>query len=153
MAAAAVAAACSKTLESVFRESTRFYCCHATTSSLGKLQHHRLRSFPCGWQHQTRRALILESAKPIPISESIKSIACRIPIRERKKMSASEVHYFANTLRSTCSILASRWYGTQRPPRITGKSVAKELIFTGGKITGKDDISMGSTSFANGQES
>lgn len=33
--------------------------------------------------------------------------------------------------------------GTQRLPRIVGKSVAKELIFTGRKIVGEDAMSMG----------
>ncbi|KAM7525499.1 hypothetical protein LguiA_015401 [Lonicera macranthoides] len=33
--------------------------------------------------------------------------------------------------------------GTQRLPRLVGRSVAKELIFTGRKITGRDAISMG----------
>ncbi|KAJ4957307.1 hypothetical protein NE237_014090 [Protea cynaroides] len=33
--------------------------------------------------------------------------------------------------------------GTQRLPRVVGRSVAKELIFTGRKINGRDAISMG----------
>ncbi|XP_043717093.1 probable enoyl-CoA hydratase 2, mitochondrial isoform X1 [Telopea speciosissima] len=33
--------------------------------------------------------------------------------------------------------------GTQRLPRLVGRSVAKELIFTGRKINGRDAISMG----------
>ncbi|KAK9274606.1 hypothetical protein L1049_021856 [Liquidambar formosana] len=33
--------------------------------------------------------------------------------------------------------------GTQRLPRLVGKSVAKELIFTGRKINGRDALSMG----------
>ncbi|CAK9185729.1 unnamed protein product [Ilex paraguariensis] len=33
--------------------------------------------------------------------------------------------------------------GTQRLPRLVGKSVAKELIFTGRKIGGRDALSMG----------
>lgn len=33
--------------------------------------------------------------------------------------------------------------GTQRLPRLVGRSVAKELIFTGLKICGRDAVSMG----------
>lgn len=33
--------------------------------------------------------------------------------------------------------------GTQRLPRLVGKSTAKELIFTGRKFDGRDALSMG----------
>lgn len=33
--------------------------------------------------------------------------------------------------------------GTARLPRVVGKSIAKELIFTGGKVSGKDAMSIG----------
>ncbi|KAG5554309.1 hypothetical protein RHGRI_011987 [Rhododendron griersonianum] len=39
--------------------------------------------------------------------------------------------------------LFSRAGGTQRLPRLVGRSVAKELIFTGRKICGRDAVSMG----------
>ncbi|XP_059442695.1 probable enoyl-CoA hydratase 2, mitochondrial isoform X1 [Corylus avellana] len=51
---------------------------------------------------------------------------------------------FAVILFSTNLILAfHRAGGTQRLPRLVGKAVAKELIFTGRKIGGRDAMSMG----------
>lgn len=38
--------------------------------------------------------------------------------------------------------------GTQRLPRLVGKSTAKELIFTGRKIGGSDALSMGMSSWS-----
>lgn len=130
------------------------------------------------------------SAKVMMISSLVPKVFCAgADLKERRKMSPSEVQSFVNTLRSTFSLLEALHIptiaviegaalggglemalscdlricgedavmglpetglaiipgagGTQRLARLVGKSIAKEIIFTGRKIYGKDALSVG----------
>ncbi|XP_021288459.1 probable enoyl-CoA hydratase 2, mitochondrial isoform X2 [Herrania umbratica] len=130
------------------------------------------------------------SAHVVLISSSVPTVFCAgADLKERKKMTASEVHSYVNYLRSTFSLIEELQIptiaviegaalggglemalscdlricgenailglpetglaiipgagGTQRLPRLVGKSIAKELIFTARRIGGRDAMSMG----------
>ncbi|GAV58605.1 ECH domain-containing protein [Cephalotus follicularis] len=130
------------------------------------------------------------SANVVMICSSVPKVFCAgADLKERKTMSASEVHSFVKSLRSTFSFIEALRIptiaviegaalggglemalscdlricgedavlglpetglaiipgagGTQRLPRLVGRSVAKELIFTGRKIVGRDAMSLG----------
>lgn len=130
------------------------------------------------------------SANVVLICSSVPKVFCAgADLKERRKMNASEVESFVNSLRSTFSFLEALDVptiaviegaalggglemalscdiricgddavlglpetglaiipgagGTQRLPRLVGKSVAKELIFTARKISGRDAFSLG----------
>ncbi|KAL8136629.1 hypothetical protein V2J09_002630 [Rumex salicifolius] len=128
------------------------------------------------------RVLLIHSLVP-------KAFCAGADLKERRKMSASEVHSYVNSLRSTfahledlhlptiaviegaalggglelalsCDIRISGEDavmglpetglaiipgagGTQKLPRLVGRSIAKELIFTGRRVSGKDALSLG----------
>ncbi|XAR70516.1 Methylglutaconyl-CoA hydratase [Bertholletia excelsa] len=130
------------------------------------------------------------SANVILICSSVPRVFCAgADLKERKKMSSSEVGAFVKSLRSTFSYLEAIRVptiaviegaalggglemalscdlricgedailglpetglaiipgagGTQRLPRLVGRSVAKELIFTGRRVGGRDAVLMG----------
>lgn len=130
------------------------------------------------------------SAHVVILCSALPKVFCAgADLKERRKMSASEVKVFVNTLRSTFSLLEALSAptiaviegvafggglelslccdlrvcgdaatfampetglaiipgagGTQRLPRLIGRSQAKDLIFTGRKVDGKQAFSMG----------
>ncbi|XP_010919731.1 probable enoyl-CoA hydratase 2, mitochondrial isoform X2 [Elaeis guineensis] len=130
------------------------------------------------------------AANVVMVCSSVPTVFCAgADLKERKKMSSSEVQLFVNSLRTTFSYLEALSIpaiaviegaalggglelvlscdlricgedamfgmpetglaiipgagGTQRLPRVVGRSVAKELIFTGRKIDGKEAFSLG----------
>lgn len=143
-----------------------------------------------GLQHSFEAIQRDSSANVVLICSSVPKVFCAgADLKERRKMNASEVESFVNSLRSTFSFLEALDVptiaviegaalggglemalscdiricgddavlglpetglaiipgagGTQRLPRLVGKSVAKELIFTARKISGCDALSLG----------
>ncbi|XP_022965119.1 probable enoyl-CoA hydratase 2, mitochondrial isoform X2 [Cucurbita maxima] len=129
------------------------------------------------------------SANVMMICSSVPKVFCAgADLKERKKMTASEVHSYVTSLRAaftfleglcipTISVIEGAAFGsglemalacdlriwedaklslpetglaiipgaggTARLPRLVGKSIAKELIFTGRKVSGRDALSIG----------
>ncbi|KAI0489149.1 hypothetical protein KFK09_028991 [Dendrobium nobile] len=112
------------------------------------------------------------SAKVVLVSSSIPRVFCAgADLKERRLMNTSEVEHFVNSLRSTFSSLEALSVptiaviegaalggglemalscdlricagGTQRLPRIVGRSIAKELIYTARRFGGREALSMG----------
>ncbi|XP_031262287.1 probable enoyl-CoA hydratase 2, mitochondrial [Pistacia vera] len=147
-----------------------------------------------GLKHKFETISEDSSAKVVMISSSVPKVFCAgADLKERRAMSASEIHFFVNSLRSTFSFLEALPVptiaviegaalggglemalacdlrvcgedavlglpetglaiipgagGTQRLPRLVGRSVAKDLIFTGRKVGGRDAMSIGLVNF------
>ncbi|GLT35083.1 hypothetical protein SLA2020_095640 [Shorea laevis] len=143
-----------------------------------------------GLQHTFEAIDKDSSAKVVMICSSVPKVFCAgADLKERKKMTASEVQSYVQCLRSTFSFIEALQIptiaviegaalggglemalscdlrvcgedailglpetglaiipgagGTQRLPRLVGKSVAKELIFTARRISGRDAVSVG----------
>lgn len=111
------------------------------------------------------------SARVVILCSSLPKVFCAgADLKERRRMNVSEVENFVSSLRSTFSFLEALSVptiavvegaalggglelalscdlrvcgGTQRLPRLIGRSQAKELIFTGRKVDGKQALSLG----------
>ncbi|CAI0417632.1 unnamed protein product [Linum tenue] len=148
-----------------------------------------------GLRHTFETLEMDDEANVVMISSSVPKAFCAgADLKERKEMTASEVQFFVNSLRSTFALLEALRVptiaviegaalggglemalacdlricgenavlglpetglaiipgagGTQRLPRLVGKAVAKELIFTGRRIEAKEAMSIGLANYA-----
>ncbi|KAG6577665.1 putative enoyl-CoA hydratase 2, mitochondrial, partial [Cucurbita argyrosperma subsp. sororia] len=184
-------------LESLFSESVRLH--RLSDSDSGIVEVHLARpevknaidkDMLRGLRHAFESVDSDPSANVMMICSSVPKVFCAgADLKERKEMTASEVHSYVTSLRSaftfleglcipTISVIEGAAFGgglemalacdlricgkdaklslpetglaiipgaggTARLPRLVGKSIAKELIFTGRKVSGRDALSIG----------